>query len=118
MNLYDNILSFQGTWRPYQSRILESADTYLKDGKIHIVAPPGSGKTTLGIELIRRLGRPCLILSPTLVIRQQWLQRIREAFLERDDGNILSDDIRQPALITSLTYQSLYSGMSQADQSL
>ena len=116
MNLYDNILSFQGTWRPYQSRILESADTYLKDGKIHIVAPPGSGKTTLGIELIRRLGRPCLILSPTLVIRQQWLQRIREAFLERDDGNILSDDIRQPALITSLTYQSLYSGMSQADE--
>lgn len=116
MNLYDNILYFKGTWRPYQSRILESADTYLKDGKIHIVAPPGSGKTTLGIELIRRLGRPCLILSPTLVIRQQWLQRIREAFLERDDGNILSDDIRQPALITSLTYQSLYSGMSQSDE--
>lgn len=49
-------LQFQGDWRSYQQRVLDHADEYLKDGKIHIVAPPGSGKTTLGIELIRRIG--------------------------------------------------------------
>ena len=63
MNVYDNIFKFKGSWRSYQERVLKHADTYLQDGKIHIVAAPGSGKTTLGIELIRRLGCPALILS-------------------------------------------------------
>ena len=113
MNSYDHILKFKGAWRPYQERILDRADTYLKDGKIHIVAPPGSGKTTLGIELIRRLGRPCLILSPSAVIRQQWLERVKEAFIQKDDQSLLSDDIHAPALITSVTYQALHFGMEQ-----
>ena len=52
---YEGILEFKGTWRKYQARVLEHADRYISDGKIHIVAAPGSGKTTLGIEMIRRL---------------------------------------------------------------
>ena len=52
---YEGILEFKGTWRRYQARVLEHADRYMADGKIHIVAAPGSGKTTLGIEMIRRL---------------------------------------------------------------
>ena len=52
---YEGILGFKGTWRNYQARVLEHADRYMADGKIHIVAAPGSGKTTLGIELIRRM---------------------------------------------------------------
>ena len=52
---YEGILQFRGKWRDYQERVLLHAQQYLKDGKIHIVAAPGSGKTTLGIELIRRL---------------------------------------------------------------
>ena len=47
---YEGILEFKGTWRRYQARVLEHADRYMADGKIHIVAAPGSGKTTLGIE--------------------------------------------------------------------
>jgi superfamily II DNA or RNA helicase len=118
MNRYDGILEFQGEWRTYQKRILDSSDKYFCDHKIHIVAPPGSGKTTLGIELIRRLGEPCLILSPSLVIRQQWLDRIREAFLSGDAvrEKVLSSRIQSPALITSITYQSLYSAMSQTQE--
>ncbi len=80
-NIYDGVLSFKGTWRNYQNRVLEEADRYLEDGKIHIVAAPGAGKTTLGVELIRRAGRPCLIFSPRIVIREQWLERIRQSFL-------------------------------------
>lgn len=115
MNVYDSILSFHGTWRTYQTRVLKSAQSYLEDKKIHIVAAPGAGKTTLGIELIRRCGLPCLILSPRIVIRQQWLERIQTAFLE--DGlspeDYLSHDICHPKLITSITYQTLFCGMTQ-----
>ena len=79
-NVYDGVLSFKGTWRNYQRRVLEEAGSYLADGKIHIAAAPGAGKTTLGIELIRRTGHPCLILSPRIVIREQWMRRIQHSF--------------------------------------
>lgn len=120
-NVYEGLLAFRGTWRSYQKRVLGEADDYLSDGKIHIVAAPGAGKTTLGIELIRRVGKPCIILSPRIVIRRQWLERIRESFAgdvdrlpgEKGKGRaLLSEDIRTPGLITSLTYQTLYSAMS------
>ena len=114
-NLYDGVLAFKGRWRSYQERVLREADRYLADHKIHIVAAPGSGKTTLGIELIRRLGQPCLILSPSITIRQQWLERIEEGFLL--DGcrreELLSNDLRNSRPITAITYQALYSAMKQ-----
>lgn len=78
---YEGILEFKGTWRKYQARVLEHADRYISDGKIHIVAAPGSGKTTLGIEMIRRLNGKALILAPSITIREQWIARIEEAFL-------------------------------------
>lgn len=109
-----NLLRFDGQWRSYQKRVLDRADNYLKDKRIHIVAAPGSGKTTLGIELIRRLNAPALILSPSINIRNQWLKRIEEAFLPEhtDTTGILSDSIRKPALITAITYQALHSCMT------
>ena len=61
MNCQD-ILEFQGVWRDYQQRILDQLDILKKDQKIHIVAAPGSGKTTLGIEIIRLVNQPTLIL--------------------------------------------------------
>lgn len=115
MNCYQNILQFKGNWRNYQARVLDKADQYLKDGRIHIVAAPGSGKTTLGIELIRRLGEPCLILSPSITIRQQWLERIQEGFLLEGASTegLLSGSIRNPGKITAITYQALHSCMNQ-----
>lgn len=115
MNLYDNILSFKGTWRRYQERVLNSSDAYLSDKKIHIVAAPGAGKTTLGIELIRRTQKPCLILSPRIVIREQWLERIKDGFLNErlSPEDILSNDMKNPKLITSITYQTLFCGMTR-----
>lgn len=112
-NIYDGILQFQGKWRTYQERVLENSRNYLLDGKLHIVAAPGSGKTTLGIELIRRLGAPCLILSPSITIRQQWLERITEGFLTEScrAEELLSNDLRQMKCITAATYQALYSAM-------
>lgn len=106
-----DLLSFQGEWRSYQKRVLDHADNYLKDGRIHIVAAPGSGKTTLGIELIRRQNTPALILSPSINIRNQWLERIRSAYLKESSG-ILSNSLHSPGLITAITYQALHSYMT------
>ena len=77
-NLYQEHMKFKGTFRDYQQRVLDHSDTYLKDRRLHIVAAPGSGKTTLGIELITRLGAPCLILTPSITIREQWGGRIAQ----------------------------------------
>ena len=119
-NRYDGILQFQGNWRDYQQRVLTHAEQYLADRKVHIVAAPGSGKTTLGIELIRRLGAPCLILSPSITIRQQWLERVTEGFLTAGHlpGELLSNDLKQMKAITAITYQALYSAMKQVQGEL
>lgn len=108
-------LSFKGQWRQYQQRVLDKAESFMEDGKIHLVAAPGSGKTTLGIEFIRRFGKPTLILVPTVTIRQQWVDRIKQAFLS--DANqaeqIISQDLKNPKVITVATYQALHSAMNQ-----
>ena len=101
---YENILQFKGTWRVYQARVLDRAEHYVRDGKIHIVAAPGSGKTTLGIELIRRLQGTALVLVPTITIREQWIARIKEAFL-CDGVNAeadLSQSLKNPRAITGI----------------
>ena len=83
--------------------------------KIHIVAAPGSGKTTLGIELIRRMNGKALILAPSITIREQWIARIEEAFLcEGVQGeDFLSQNLKQPKAITVATYQALHSAMTR-----
>ena len=112
---YENILQFKGTWRVYQARVLDRAEHYVRDGKIHIVAAPGSGKTTLGIELIRRLQGTALVLVPTITIREQWIARIKEAFLcdGVDAEAYLSQSLKNPRAITVTTYQALHSAMTQ-----
>lgn len=108
-------MSFRGQFRSYQKRVLDHADAYLKDGRIHIVAAPGSGKTVLGLELIRRIGRPCIILSPTTAIRGQWGERLRDLFLE--DGAqfsaVYSADLHRVRPVTSITYQALYTAIER-----
>jgi len=64
-------LAFCRPWRKYQARLLERLDEYLADGRLHVVAAPGSGKTVLGLEVIRRIDEPTLVLAPTITIRDQ-----------------------------------------------
>lgn len=111
---YSNIMKFKGTWRNYQARVLEHSKKYLDDGKIHIVAAPGSGKTTLGIELIARLSEPALILTPSITIREQWEARIAEAFLNEglNASDYISQNLKAPKVITISTYQALHSAMN------
>lgn len=112
---YERIFQFKGTWRNYQARVLQNATRYLQDGKVHIVAAPGSGKTTLGIELMNRMGKPALVFAPTITIREQWVARISEAFLKEglNASDYLSQDLKDLRLITISTYQSLHSAMNR-----
>ena len=111
---FDDV-TFRGVFRSYQQKVLDETEAYLSDGRIHIVAAPGSGKTVLGLELIRRLGKPALVLSPTIVIADQWGERFSELFLPegRAEADYISENLKQPGLITSITYQALYSAWNR-----
>lgn len=100
---------FAYPWRPYQARALADLDAHLADRRFHVVAAPGSGKTVLGLEVIRRLGRPALVLAPTLGVRDQWIQRFVELFLRASQPPPwISRDLESPGLLTVSTYQSLH----------
>lgn len=108
---------FKGVFREYQQRVLDNSSKFLLDGKINIVAAPGSGKTILGLELIRRLGEPCIIFSPTTTIKQQWGQRFLDYFLnEKNNVNdFVSYDLNDIKLINSVTYQVLHSAINKIE---
>lgn len=103
----EQLLHFNGTWRSYQQRILDDLEFHLRDRKLHIVAAPGAGKTTLGIEVVARLQRPTLILCPTNTIKNQWRERICSSFLQEKDYGFVSTLIRKPGYLTVTTYQAL-----------
>ncbi|VGO22429.1 hypothetical protein SCARR_04512 [Pontiella sulfatireligans] len=112
-------LKFRFDWRPYQKRVLDAIEHHLSDQRLHVVAAPGAGKTVLGLEAFRRLQKRAVILSPTRIIRDQWLQRLTD-FCETDDPLSLdwvSNRLDDPRVLTSITYQALHS-KSRIDEDL
>jgi len=97
-------LHFSGKWRRYQELALQALDRDLAQGRrrTHIVAPPGSGKTLLGVEAIRRLGHRALVLVPNTAVQTQWLRAVQ---LFGGDASVAAADTAAP--IAVLTYQSL-----------
>ena len=109
MKTFPSDIRFQYPWRKYQQRVLDALEEHLSDKHLHIIAPPGSGKTVLGLEVVLRINQPTLILAPTLAIRNQWIQRFCELFLQTYlPPAWISRDIRQPGLLTVVTYQGLH----------
>jgi len=109
---------FKYTWRKYQQRVLDELDEHLEDDHLHVIAPPGSGKTVLGLEVMLRLNKPTLIFAPTIAIRDQWVQRFCELFLQANRKPIwISKDIKSPAFLTVSTYQALHSAIKGEDSS-
>ncbi|MBX9877079.1 MAG: DEAD/DEAH box helicase family protein [Candidatus Obscuribacterales bacterium] len=107
-------LSFQYPLRRYQQEILELVKIKLKRGenKLHIVAPPGAGKTIIGLQLVSEFKCPSLIVSPNTTIQSQWGQKL-ELFMPPHLKSYGLDDLigthedmpLKP--ITTLTYQVL-----------
>ncbi|BFO66240.1 DEAD/DEAH box helicase family protein [Chryseobacterium sp. KCF3-3] len=121
MNVFPKDTTFKYSWRTYQKKILDNMDDYLHDNHLHISAPPGSGKTVLGLEMMLRLGEPTLIVTPTLAIKNQWIQRFCELFLDTETvPEWISSDIKNPGIITVTTYQGIHSasGIDEQDEDL
>ncbi|WP_298424249.1 DEAD/DEAH box helicase family protein [uncultured Kordia sp.] len=101
-------LRFQFSWRNYQEQFLAHFNLHLNDNHLHVVAPPGSGKTILGIEMLRRVQKKTIVFAPTLTIRNQWKNRLLSFFTKDGLFTDYSFDIKQPAMLTFVTYQALH----------
>jgi superfamily II DNA or RNA helicase len=97
-------LAFTGTWRRYQRLAIDAFERDRAAGsrRTHIVAPPGSGKTLVGVELLRRVGRRSLVLAPNSAIQMQWPRTVRQF---TSDARVAGTEPGFP--ITCLSYQSL-----------
>ncbi|MFM7843004.1 MAG: DEAD/DEAH box helicase family protein, partial [Planctomycetota bacterium] len=103
-------LKLQGQLRPSQADVIDIARKKLQAGqkRLHIVAPPGSGKTILGLYLWAECVRvPTLVLAPNSAIQAQWAAKTSMFTGATDPAALVSTDPRRPALLTSLTYQSV-----------
>lgn len=119
MNSFPSGIHFKSRWRTYQRNFLNRFDEYLRNGHLHIVAPPGSGKTVLGLEVMLRINKPALIVAPTLAIRNQWIQRFQELFLDTEHlPEWISYDIHNPGFVTVTTYQGLHAACTRKSRIL
>ncbi|MBU1751348.1 MAG: DEAD/DEAH box helicase family protein [Chloroflexi bacterium] len=104
-------LRFTMSLRKYQQMVLDVVARNVDEGqshKHHIVAPPGSGKTIVGLELIHRFGQPAVVFAPTTTIQRQWQDK---AGLFTADAEWLAQhtslESARLADMTFLTYQVL-----------
>jgi superfamily II DNA or RNA helicase len=97
-------LAFRGQWRRYQMLALHAFEADRRKGarSTYILAPPGSGKTLLGMEIVRRLGARALVLAPNSAIQAQWLRAAGE--FSAPAGLAAADPA---APLACLTYQAL-----------
>ena len=105
-------MEFRYEWRKYQRMVLdlfEHRDPTKRT--FHVVSPPGSGKTLVGIEIARRIGLPAVTFSPTTTIQDQWREKVRlflpEGAEQTDALSEVSTDPTRLGTISNLTYQSL-----------
>jgi superfamily II DNA or RNA helicase len=97
---------FNASLRNHQLGVIEAASK--KDYGV-IVAPPGSGKTVIGLKIITDKRQPTLIIVHRKQLLEQWTERI-EAFLgipKRDIGVIGQGKLKIGKQITVATIQSL-----------
>ena len=93
--------------RTHQHRALDQIDRLMINGgrrRAWVVLPPGAGKTLVGLEAIRRLGRPAVVFGPNTAIQAQWVRQW-EAFSPATVRVGVDRSLDSP--ITALTYQSL-----------
>lgn len=110
MTTTDARLSFAFEFRKYQRMMLthlaDRVDSPGQDERFHLVSPPGSGKTVLGIELIARLGEPAVVFAPTSTIQHQWVDKVEMFTDSREQRDALvSTDPTALSHVNVFTYQ-------------
>lgn len=104
MKLFQNVL-FGVEFRNYQQDFLEAFERLKNAGdrKFYFLAPPGAGKTILGLEMIRRLGEQAVVFTPGSAIQVQWMEKLKAMTCEISISTNKADE----ADILVLTYQSV-----------
>ncbi|WP_265445848.1 DEAD/DEAH box helicase family protein [Acetivibrio straminisolvens] len=95
-NVQFDALKFKYPFRKHQEMILQSfknEQLKSKNGPLHfhVVAPPGAGKTIVGLECVIRLQSPAVIICPNTAIQGQWVDKF-DLFIP-EGSNINKDDI-------------------------
>ncbi|KZS82324.1 DEAD/DEAH box helicase family protein [Mycobacterium persicum] len=101
---------FVGEWRRYQQQALDAfdADVATGDKRSYLVLPPGAGKTMIGLEAARRVGRRTLVLVPNTAVQAQWAAAWNTRFPPPDpSAPACGTDRALPSAMNVLTYQSL-----------
>lgn len=106
---------YPGELRRQQREALDRIDAAWAAGarRVHVVLPPGAGKTVVGLEAARRLGRRAVVLGPNTAIQEQWAAQWR-SFEGAADVPVGTDRSLSTPL-TSLTYQAVASFDADAE---
>ncbi|MFV8347919.1 TOTE conflict system archaeo-eukaryotic primase domain-containing protein [Flavobacterium sp. ZB4P13] len=105
---------FNAQLREHQRIVI---DTIGKKDLGVIVAPPGSGKTVVGLKIIAEKRQPALIITHRKQIAEQWIERI-ETFLgipKNDIGKIGQGKTKIGKQITVAMIQSLSKELEKPD---
>ncbi|MBB4908245.1 DEAD/DEAH box helicase family protein [Actinophytocola algeriensis] len=98
-------------WRKSQRHLLGLCG-HVTDRRWHVCAPPGAGKTLVGLELARWHGTRTLVLSPTTAIRDQWRGAVASFGAP---PRFATTDLDRSAQLYSITYQLLGNPGAAAD---
>ena len=92
---------------PHQQRAIDAFKAGRRRGgkATYLVIPPGGGKTLIGLEAARRLGRPTVVLCPNTAIQAQWIDQWHTACGSAAVEVTASRDLPTP--LTVLTYQAV-----------
>ena len=113
-NLKEIDFLFNAKLKEHQQSIVESISK--KDLGV-IVAPPGSGKTIIGLKVIAEKKQPALIITHRKQIAEQWIERI-QTFLgipKNDIGKIGQGKTKIGKQITVAMIQSLSKEIEKHD---
>lgn len=104
-----DLCAFPGSFRRHQQAALEAVEGLREAGekRAYVVMPPGSGKTVLGLEVARRIGRRTMVLTPNTAVQAQWLAQWKAFGGSGAHPRPGSGERGLSAPVTVLTYQSL-----------
>lgn len=102
----ETTFSFNATLRKHQDKVIEAVSK--KDFGV-IVAPPGSGKTIMGLKIIQVKKQPALIVVHRKQLLEQWQKRVQAFFgiPKHEIGIIGQGKTKIGKQITIATIQSL-----------
>jgi hypothetical protein len=108
---------FSSTLREHQQSALEAIRK--KDLGI-IVAPPGSGKTIIGLKIIADKKQPALIITHRKQIAEQWIERIQTFMgIPKHEINIIGKGkIKEGKKITIAMIQTLAKALEKPESEL